>query len=117
MQRHSRPLSARFKFVFFVLVNVVIALLGTAFSESAIWNLFPSLSLSGVLWKESALSLFCAGCVGVSVHRIWKTSAAQWTWVLPSLWLLLRILTLSSSTGSPTYLHHRVTGSGIRFLV
>ncbi len=96
--RSERPRHLR-KFVFFLIVNVVIAVLGTAIPETIVGKLlFRPHSLSGVLWKAWTLNIVCAGCLGLAVHRIWKTSAAKWTWVLPSLWFLIRIVPALLST-------------------
>jgi len=102
MQQDSQGFLARFKFVLFVLVNVLIALLGTAIAETAIGNFVHPHSLSGVLWKEYSLSIGCAACLGFSLRRIWKTSAAVWAWLLPCLWFCIRIIPalLSSSNQS-----------------
>src|SRR5690349_24644756 len=101
MQKDSHVFWARFKFVLFVLVNVLIALFGTALGETAIGSIVHPRSISGVLWKEYALSLGCAGSLGFLIRRIWKTSSAAWTWLLPCVWFCLRIVTtLLFSTGS-----------------
>ena len=106
MQRDSQGLWPRFKFVLFILVNVLIALIGTAVSETAIGSFFHPHSLSGVLWKEYALSMSCAVLLGFAVRRVWKTSAAKWTWMLPSLWFLIRVVPVLRATGSPSVLAH-----------
>ncbi len=121
MTGDSPPLLARFKFIFFVLVNVAIALFGTAFFENEIGKLFRSQSLSGILWKEWLLSIVLAGGLGWSVHRLWKTSAVKWAWVLPSLWFLLRIITLLPTTMRQSVitqgngLWHQISGQGCEF--
>ena len=114
MQRDSQGLWPRFKFVLFILVNVIIALLGAAISETAIGSLFHPHSLSGVLWKEYALSVGCAAFLGFAVRRVWKTSAANWTWILPSLWFLLRFIPALIATGDQSVLAHNV-GTAYQF--
>ncbi len=109
---------ARLKFSLFVIINVLIALLGTAIAESAIGKFVHPHSLSGVLWKEYALSLGCAACLGFSLRRIWKTSAAMWAWVLPFLWFCIRFIPalLSSSNqsvlGANSGILYRFSGQG-----
>jgi hypothetical protein len=112
MQQDWQPLSSRLKFVFFLIVNVVIAIFGTAIFETAVGKLFRPHSLSGWLWKEWTLSIVCAACLGLAVHRIWKTSAAKWTWVLPSFWFLIRIVPALLSTTDHSVL---VADNGIWF--
>ena len=107
MQQDSRTLPARFKFISFVVANVVIALLGTAISATAVGKLIRAHSLSGVLWKEWALSLVCAFFLGFAVRRLWNTSAAKWTWILPSLWFLFRLVPVLLSSGNQSVLAHK----------
>src|SRR4051794_21212796 len=104
MRQDSQGLWLRFKFVLLILVNVAIALLGTAISETAIGSFFHPHSLSEVLWKEYALSVGCAACLGFAVRRIWKTSAAKWTWILPSFWFLIRVIMALLATSNQNVL-------------
>ncbi len=75
-----------------LIVHTAVAIIGTAFLESAIWKVFPAHSLGVILWKEWILSLSCAAVIGFFMWRTWKVSAAMWVWVLPSFWLILRFL-------------------------
>lgn len=74
------------RFVGFLIVHTVIALIGTAIVEHVIWRLVPAHSVVGILWKECILSATCAALIGFGVWKIWPNSAAKWVWVLPALW-------------------------------
>jgi len=80
------------RFVGFLFVQTVIALIGTAVLEHAIWRVVPVHTVVGVLWKECILSAICATAIGFGMWRIWRTSAAKWTWVLAVLWFAFGIL-------------------------
>jgi hypothetical protein len=74
------------KFVGLVLVNVVVAVIGTAILDTEIWKLVPIHSVAGILWKELVLSVICATLIGFAMWRTWRNSAAMWTWILPTVW-------------------------------
>jgi len=80
------------RFLLFLIVHTVVAIFGTAIVEHAIWRLVPTHSVVGVLWKECILSAICATSIGLSVGRIWRTSAAKWAWVLPGVWFTFGFL-------------------------
>ena len=81
------------RFAGFLIVHTVIALIGTAIVEHAIWRLVPAHSVVGILWKECILSAICATSIGFGISRIWRTSAANWAWVLPAVWFIFGFLT------------------------
>ena len=82
------------KFCGLLILNVLVAVLGTAFLESAIANLYHPASISGVVLKTWCLSLLSAGLIGFLMWRTWRTSATKWTWLLSSIWFGLRAMTL-----------------------
>jgi hypothetical protein len=82
----------RLRFVGFSIVQTVIAIVGTAIVEHAIWRLIPAHSIVGILWKECILSTICATSIGFGMRRIWRASAAKWAWILPALWFAFGFL-------------------------
>jgi len=80
------------KFGAFVVVNVIISLIGTALLDTALRRTIPSHSVAAILWKEAILSIICATGIGFSVWRVWRNSAAKWTWVLPAAWFIVGLL-------------------------
>ena len=85
------PLSA-LRFIGFLLVNVLIAVIGTAILNTGISRAIPSHTMSAVFWKEVILSVVCATLIGFGVWRMWRNNAAKWTWVVPLLWFLFGLL-------------------------
>jgi hypothetical protein len=81
------------RFVGFLIVHTVIAIIGTAIVEHAIWRLVPAHSVVGILWKECILSATCAMLIGFGMWKIWPTSAAKWAWVPLALWFTFGFLT------------------------
>jgi len=55
------------KFFGFLVINVVVALIGTAIVDSTIGKVFPAHSLVTVLWKEWILSMVCAVFIGFGI--------------------------------------------------
>jgi len=78
------------KFFGFLVINVVVALIGTAIVDSTIGKVFPAHSLVTVLWKEWILSIVSAVFIGFGMWRTWRSDAAKWTWVLPTVWFGIR---------------------------
>jgi hypothetical protein len=85
------PLNA-LRFLGFLLVNVLIAVIGTAILETGISMAIPSHTMIAVFWKELVLSIVCATLIGFGVWRMWRTNAAKWTWVVPLFWFLFGLL-------------------------
>src|SRR5579871_283817 len=83
-----------------VLLNLAVALFGTAILEASIAKLVPTHSLSAILWKVWILSVTCAALIGFGMWRTWRSGAAKWTWVLPMLWFAIRVVPAAvASTG------------------
>ena len=80
------------KFGGLLLINVVVAIIGTAILETSIGRLFPAHSVVTVLWKEWILSLTCAASIGFWMWHRWRSDAAKWTWVLPAVWFGVKFL-------------------------
>jgi hypothetical protein len=73
------------RFFGLLLVNVAVAVFGTAILDTAIGEAFHPHSLGAILWKEWSLSIVCAAVIGMGMWRTWRSHVAYWTWVLPAL--------------------------------
>jgi hypothetical protein len=74
------------KFGGILILNAVVAILGTAALEGEIGSAIHPRSISGLLWKWWSLDLICAAVLGFLVWRKWKVQASIWTWVVPAAW-------------------------------
>ena len=74
------------KFGGLVLINVTVAVVGTAVLETALRKMIPPHSISGLIWKECVLSITVAALIGFGMWRTWRDSSAKWTWVVPAAW-------------------------------
>lgn len=85
------------KFTAFVVINLVIALIGTAMLDHGLWGAIPppSNSVTGVIWKELLLSLICAAGLGFGVWRIWRTSAAKYVWIPATVWFAIGFIAIA----------------------
>jgi hypothetical protein len=86
------------KFCGALILNIFVAVIGTAVLETSVGKVFHPQSVSAVLWKEWSLSLLCAALLGFAIWRTWRMSASKWTWVIPSLWFGLRFVPASIFT-------------------
>src|SRR5271156_6345342 len=80
------------KFGGLLLVNLGVALIGTAILDTALWRVVPSHSVAAIVRKEFISSIVCAAFIGFGM---WRTSAAKWTWVLPVVWFVFGCLTIA----------------------
>jgi len=83
------------RFFGLLLLNVVVAVIGTAILEAAISKAIPVRTMVAVYWKEVSISLICATLIGFGVWRTWRSEAAKWTWVLPLLWFGFALLAVA----------------------
>jgi len=83
------------KFSGLVVINLVVAVIGTAILVTALRRAIPSHSIAAVVWKECILSMVCAAFIGFGMWRTWRNSAAKWTWVLPAAWFGLGLLAVA----------------------
>ncbi len=74
------------RFLGLLLLNLLVALSGTAIIESGIWRIVAAHSIPAVVWKEATLSTVVAGLIGFFTWRTWHSTAAKWTWVFPAVW-------------------------------
>ena len=83
------------KFGGLLLVNLAVAVIGTAVLDTALWRLISSHSVAAIVWKEFTFSIVCAAFIGFGVWRTWRNSAAKWTWILPAVWFAFGYLTIA----------------------
>ena len=83
------------KFAGLLLVNLAVAVIGTAILDSALWRVIPSHSAPAIVWKEFIFSIVCAAFIGFGMWRTWRNSAAKWTWILPAVWFAFGYLTIA----------------------
>ena len=83
------------RFLGLLIVHTVVAVIGTAVLEYAIWRVFPAHSVVGVLWREWIFSIVFATSIGIGMWRRWKSSTANWTWVIPALWFTVGVLSVA----------------------
>lgn len=57
----KRMILRALKFSGFLLINVVVAIIGTAILDTALHGAIPAHTVSAILWKETFLSVICAG--------------------------------------------------------
>jgi len=82
------------KFAGLILLNLIVAVIGTAVLDTAVRRMLPPHSIVAVIWKEAVLSIICAGLIGFAVWRTWRNSAAKWTWIIPVVWFAFGYLTI-----------------------
>ena len=82
------------KFSGFILLNLIVAVIGTAVLDTAVRATIPSHSIPAVIWKEVIFSIICGAFIGFGMWRTWRNSAAKWTWVLPVIWFAFGYLTI-----------------------
>jgi len=83
------------KFGGLLLVNLVVAVIGTAILDTALVRMISSHSVAAIVWKEFIFSIVCAGFIGFGMWRTWRNSAAKWAWVLPAVWFAFGYLTVA----------------------
>lgn len=109
IERDTDPLRA-LTFAGLVAINIIVAVLGTAFLGGALRRAIPPLSITAVVLREYIVSILGAVSLGFSVWRLWRNSAAQWTWVLPAAWFTFGVLVLAAQRN----VFGQLSGFGIR---
>ena len=69
------------RFVGFLVINVVIAVIGTAVADTELRRLIPPYSITAVVWKETVLSILLVAFIG--------SGAPICSSILCAIWLLL----------------------------
>ena len=85
------------RFIGLLVVNTLVAGIGTAILEHAVWKAFPAHSVIGILWKEWIFSVTFATLIGFAMWLTWRNSAAKWTWVIPARWFSIGVLSVIAS--------------------
>jgi hypothetical protein len=101
------------KFAAFLLINLLVAIIGTAILDTTLGRLIPSHSFAALVWKECGLSIVCAAFIGFGMWRTWRSSAAKWTWVLPAAWFAVGFLAIAGRGN--VFGHFFGFGSGTNF--
>lgn len=83
------------RFFGLLLLNVLVAVIGTAILEATIGKAIPAHTVAAVFWKETIVSIICASLIGFGMWRTWRSEAAKWTWVLALLWFAFGALALA----------------------
>jgi hypothetical protein len=77
--------------VLFWLLNLVVALFGTAVVEASLSHLFHPYSITDVLLRTYGLSAVIAFVLGFFVYRQWKSFMAKWVGLGGLCWFLFGI--------------------------
>jgi hypothetical protein len=85
------------KFCGSLVINLVVALLGTAILDTELRRAIPTHTVAAIVWKEIILSIVCAAFIGFFMWRTWRNSAAKRIWVLAALWFVLGYLAIARS--------------------
>ena len=85
------------KFCGLVLVNLAIAVVGTAILDTAVRRMIPTSTVGTIIWKEIILSMVCAAFIGFFMWRTWRSSAAKWIWIPAALWFALGYLSIAGN--------------------
>src|SRR5579872_314619 len=94
------PMVRSLKFSGLVLVNLAIAVIGTAILETGVWRMLPTSTVGAIVWKEITLSIVCAAFIGFFMWRTWRSSAAKWTWIPAALWFAFGYLSIAGNGGA-----------------
>jgi hypothetical protein len=85
------------KFCGALLINFLVAVIGTAILDTGVRRAIPPHTVSAIVWKEIILSVVCAAFLGFSMWRTWRSAAAKWVWVLTALWFAFGYLTIAGN--------------------
>lgn len=85
------------KFCGALLINLLVAVIGTAVLDTELRRVIPIHTVSAILWKEIVLSVLCAVFLGFFMWRTWRNAAAKWIWVVTALWFVFGYLMIARS--------------------
>ena len=88
------------RFCVFLILQVLVAVIGTAIIEHTLWKAIPARSVTAIVRKEWILSVLCAASIGFSMRLAWRNDVARWVWVLPALWFGFRVVFSGGSSFS-----------------
>jgi hypothetical protein len=82
------------KFSGLLVVNLVVAIIGTAIMDTAVGKVIPvpPHSIPAIIWREYILSIICAALIGFGMWRTWRNSVAKWIWIAAAAWFLFGLL-------------------------
>jgi hypothetical protein len=105
------------------LLNLLAAVMGTGVLEATAnpllntitkhINASPATVRLGQIWL---VGILCAGFIGFFVRRRWRTESAKWVWVIPALFVSLRVANLYASATPHSVFVQRPLFSDIHFL-
>lgn len=105
----------RLKSLGWLVVHTLIALLGTAIVSTPFMKLIRPHSIFTILAKEYLIGCTCAFILGVALQHKWWTPVAKWTWCVPTIWLALRVVSVTTFVGPHVSLWSQFSGSGCSF--
>jgi hypothetical protein len=73
----------------FVLLNLFVAVFGTAIVETLLGHIYHPRTISAVLIKTDLLSALCGFALGFVVSRRWNPRAARWIGLFGVVWFFL----------------------------
>jgi hypothetical protein len=86
-------MSRALRFAPSVVIHLVIAVIGTAILDAGLRRtLATPPSVSRFFWNECLLSIVSAMGIGFSVWRVWRNSAANYTWVPAAAWFAVGLV-------------------------
>lgn len=77
-----------------VVINLVIAMFGTAVIENPFSSLIKVHTLPGIFQRAYALNAIFGCLLGYFVYRRWQPAAAKWLWTIGVGWIALRAILL-----------------------
>jgi hypothetical protein len=98
-----RALLNALRFFGLLLLNLIVAVIGTAVLEATLGRMIPAHTVLAIFWKEIAVSVVCATLIGFGMWRTWRSDAAKWTWVVPLLWFVFGLLVLGRGIWGPLW--------------
>ena len=86
------------KFAFSAVLNILIALFGTAVVETPLTHRIPGHSIGQILLRTYVCDTIVAAVLGYFAYRISEAKAAKWVWTAGAGWFLSRVLVSAAST-------------------
>jgi hypothetical protein len=83
-----------------VMINLLVAAIGTTFIESPLSSLIKVHTIPGILQRTYLLSAVCGCLLGYLVYRRWQPSAAKWLWTAGVGLIALRVIFLQCTEHS-----------------